>query len=111
MYKSFVDVNCGVLDEVNRARHMWGVAEDGSFDNQNTLNDWAAYINIYLGKATSMGASRETVIKDLRKAAGLAVSALYYAENDLLAPRHYDGKPRPESLPEISEIAGSAGKR
>ena len=107
MYKSFVDVNCEVLDEVNRARHMWGVA----FDSQNTLNDWAAYINIYLGKATSMGASRETVIKDLRKAAGLAVSALYCAENDLLAPRHYDGKPRPESLPEISEIAGSAGKR
>jgi hypothetical protein len=85
------------IDEAERARQQWGT----SFDLKNTLNDWAAYINIYLSKATAMGASKEEVNSGLRKAAGIAISALYHAENGLLVPRHYDGQERPESLPEI----------
>lgn len=86
-----------VVDEVSRAREMWGT----DFDLKNTLNDWSSYVANYFAAASKMGASREDVIANIRKAAGLALSALYHAENDLLAPRHYDGQTRPESLPEI----------
>jgi len=86
-----------VLQEVLRARQQWGT----DFDLKNTLNDWAAYTNIYVASATKMGASKAEVVTDLRKAAGLLLSALYHAKNDLLAPRHYDGQARPESLPDI----------
>lgn len=96
--KTIQAVTGEVLLEVMRAHEQWGT----KFDEKNTLNDWIAYINIYLGKASSMGASKETVKKELRKAAGLAMSALFHAENESLAPRHYDGQLRPESLPEIS---------
>jgi hypothetical protein len=95
--KLLADIEAEVMAEVRRAQDMW-VAD---FDEKNTLSDWAAYINIYLGKATSIGAPHEVVVRDLRKAAGLALNALFYAENNLLAPRHFDGAPRPLSLPEI----------
>ena len=95
--KTIQEVAENTVREVLRAREQWGT----TFDKKNTLNDWAAYVNIYLGKATSMGASAEEVKKQLRKAAGLVLSALYHAENGILAPRHYDGQPRPSSLPEI----------
>lgn len=77
---------------------MWGT----DFDSKNTLNDWAAYINIYLGQALKMGATTDEVRKNLRKAAGLALSALRWAEGGGVAPRHYDQQTRPESLPEIT---------
>lgn len=97
--KSIQEVAVNVMDESIRAREMWGAA----FDEKNTLNDWAAYVNIYLGKATSMGATPEEVKRGLRKAAGLVLSALCQAENGGFAPRHYDnGQPRPASLPEIT---------
>lgn len=91
------DVFSDVMEETLRARAMWRA----EFDNQNTLNDWIAFTNIYLGKASSMGASKEEVVRGLRKAAGLVMNALVRAENDMLAPRHYDGKQRPVSPPEI----------
>jgi hypothetical protein len=84
--------------ESERARKQWGT----TFDDKNTLNDWAVYVNIYLGKATAMGATKEEVVKNLIKAAGLLVSALDRAVNDKFAPRHYEGQPRPTSLPEIN---------
>lgn len=87
------------VKEVLRARKQWGTA----FDEKNTLNDWTTYIGIYTGKAASMGISKDEVVTNLRKAAGLVLSALYHAQNDKLAPRHYDGQPRPESLPEIDD--------
>ena len=86
--KTLQDVSALVLAEAARAQAQWGT----SFDEKNTLNDWAAYINIYLGHATGMGASKEEVVRGLRKAAGLTLAALLYAENDALAPRHYDGQ-------------------
>jgi hypothetical protein len=86
-----------VLKEVLRARKQWGT----SFDEKNTLNDWCAYVNIYLGNAAKIGGTLEEVKTNLRKAAGLVLSALYWAENDALAPRHYDNQPRPKSLPEV----------
>jgi hypothetical protein len=83
--------------EVERAEQQWGT----SFDLNNTLNDWAAFSNIYMGDAAKMGASKESIVKNVRKAAGILLSALRYAEADMLCPRHYDGQQRPESLPEI----------
>jgi hypothetical protein len=98
--KTIEQLNDSVLQEVLRARKQWGM----QFDLKNTLNDWASYVNIYMSKATTMGASQSEVITNLRKATGLALSALYHAENDLLAPRHYDSAQRPESLPEIENV-------
>ncbi len=91
------DAVVDVLREIQRAQQKWGT----SFDEKNTLNDWVAYINIYLGQAAIMGASYSEVITNLRKAAGLAINAIVYAENDALAPRHYDGQPEPVSPEEI----------
>lgn len=79
-----------ILDEVAAEREYalkkWGE----EFDDKNTLNDWAVYINIYLSKALAMGASKEDVEKNLTKALGLVVSALIRVKEDTLAPRHYD---------------------
>lgn len=95
--KDIQTIASDVLTEVRRAREQWGT----DFDEKNTLNDWVTYINIYLGKAASMGVPKDEVVKNLRKAAGLALSALYMTENGVVPPRHYDGQKRPESLPEI----------
>ncbi len=104
--KTLQDVSALVLAEVARAQAQWGTSLGPycAIDEKNTLNDWAAYINIYLGHATGMGASKEEVVRGLRKAAGLTLAALLYAENDALAPRHYDGQERPASLPEIQSV-------
>ena len=97
MAKSLIELGQNVVEEVVRARKQWGT----EFDLKNTLNDWTAYIVSYTSAAAKMGASKDDVVKNLRKAAGLALSALYHAENDLLAPRHYDSQERPKSLPDI----------
>ena len=99
MAKTIDELANDVAREVHRARVQWGI----DFDMKNTLNDWTTYIGIYTGQAAKMGASKDEVVTNLRKAAGLALLALFHAENDILAPRHYDGQPRPESLPEIDE--------
>jgi ABC-type phosphate transport system ATPase subunit len=74
------------VDEAYRARAKWGL----KFDAANTLNDWITYTVSYMSRASRMDNTREQVIEDLRKAAGLALNALNAAENDKLAPRHYD---------------------
>jgi hypothetical protein len=95
--KTLEELGNNVVSEVLRARKQWGT----EFDLKNTLNDWIVYINHYLSKSSVMGTQQEDTVTNLRKATGLALSALYHAENDLLAPRHYDGQKRPDSLPEI----------
>ncbi len=83
--------------EVIRAKEQWG--ED--FDRKNTQNDWNTYVNIYLSKAAAMGASFEEVETNLRKAAGLLISAIDAHQSGGFAPRHYEGQTRPASLPEV----------
>ena len=97
MAKTVEELGQTVVEEVNRARRQWGT----EFDLKNTLNDWVTYTGSYMSAAAKMGASRDDVVTNLRKAAGLALSALYHAENDLLAPRHYENQERPRSLPDI----------
>lgn len=84
-----------VLQEVKAERkyqdEKWGTA----FDDKNTLNDWAAYIGIYLGKATDMGNSAFPDIqrKYMLKVATLAVAAVEtFDRNEGFPPRHYDPK-------------------
>jgi hypothetical protein len=69
------------------------------FDDQNTPNDWAAYINIYLGRAvqTSNAQSPATSVAEFRanmlKVATLAVAAVEAVDRSGVAARHYDAVP------------------
>jgi hypothetical protein len=88
-----------VAQEIERAEKEWG----HEFDKKNTLNDWVAYAQIYVGKAVEMGATQENIEKNLRKAAGILISALVQQKVTGFAPRHYEGQERPKSLPEIGK--------
>lgn len=87
-----------IWKEVARAKNQWGE----KFDRANTLNDWVAYTNIYLGQAVRMGATVEEQETNLRKAAGLLISAIDMLKREGFSPRHYEGLDRPKSLPEIN---------
>lgn len=68
--------------------NKWGT----EFDDQNTINDWGTYINIYLAKATNMAASAAEQRKQLVKVATLAVAAIQtFDRNGQFPGRHYDG--------------------
>jgi len=66
----------------------WGTR----FDDRNTVNDWAAYINTYLGeRTTKMGLTPEQQREGMVKVATLAVAALEsFDRNQGFPPRHYD---------------------
>lgn len=74
---------------------QWGT----EFDDQNTINDWVTYINLYASRATEMDRTTKVIDvqkikKNLLKAATLAVAALETIErNGLPALRHYDRVP------------------
>ena len=71
---------------------------DQEFDSKNTINDWAAYINVYLARAIKMRKDGEPVEQQrsrqrsgLIKVANLAIAALEaFDENDGFQERHYD---------------------
>jgi hypothetical protein len=67
------------------------------FDDANTPNDWAAFINIYLGRAvqtSNVGATAEAEFrKNMLKVATLAVAAVEAVDRGRTAPRHYDAVP------------------
>lgn len=82
-----------ILNEIEAERtyqdKKWGT----KFDDANTVNDWAAYINLYLGRATTMGASKADQRLGMLKAAALAVAALEtFDRSNGFADRHYDKK-------------------
>jgi hypothetical protein len=66
------------------AYEKWG----DEFDSKNTLNDWASYIIIYLGKAVAMPFDKENTRKQLIKVAGLVINAI--DKLDAMPKRHYD---------------------
>lgn len=88
-----------IVKEIERAKQQWG--ED--FDLKNTQNDWEHYIVKYVSKAGEMGATFEEVETNLRKAAGLIITAIDMHQRTGFAPRHYEGQTRPASLPEIQQ--------
>jgi len=82
-----VDILAELLDERVYQDNKWGTA----FDDKNTVNDWAAYTNLYIGRATTMGATKEEQRKGLLKAAAILVAALEsFDRNNGFASRHYD---------------------
>lgn len=66
----------------------WGT----QFDDRNTINDWAAYITLYLGeRATKMGRTPAEQREGLVKVATLAIAAIEtFDRNQGFPPRHYD---------------------
>lgn len=72
--------------ELDYAHGKWGT----EFDSKNTLNDWAAYTNIYLAKATAMAADQTTQKANLIKATGLLISAIEWLDSGTMPKRHYD---------------------
>ena len=83
--------------EIKRAKTMWGE----EFDRKNTLNDWVTYAMAKATDATRMSTTVEEQERDLRKAAGLLISAIDMLQREGFAPRHYEAQTRPQSLPEI----------
>lgn len=79
-----------ILDEIMQERAYqeakWGTA----FDNNNTLNDWSAYISRYLGQAT-FAQTHEESRRQFVKVATLALAAIEsYDRNSGFPKRHYD---------------------
>lgn len=94
-----------VLDEVGRevmrAKEQWGE----EFDEKNTLNDWVMYSHQYSSRATAINTSLEQQESDLRKAAGILISAIDMLKRKGFAPRHYESQSRPKSSPEVDTAA------
>ena len=97
--KNRADVLDLVRREMERAEQQWG----HDFDNKNSLSDWNGYVDIYKGKALEMGATPETIMKNLIKAAGILLATVVQYESAGIAVRHYDGQERPKSLPEVQK--------
>ena len=75
--------------EVERCRQdaMWGT----EFDDKNTANDWAAYINRYVAKVTEPKATPDDQRDNMLKVAALAVAAAEaICRNECFPPRHYE---------------------
>lgn len=97
-----------IIDDIEAERGYSAQYWDKDFDALNTINDWTAYINIYLARGTWLGGKLNVVHetatqihtrqrKALVQAASLCISALEAfdnngAEDDLgfFEPRHYD---------------------
>ena len=86
-------MNEAILQEIREEREYqdgkWGT----EFDDKNTLNDWAAYINVYLGKCVTMKSNPEEQRKQMKKVATLAVAAMEaFDRNGHFPPRHYEDR-------------------
>jgi len=82
-----------ILDEIVAEREYqdgkWGAA----FDDANTVNDWAAYLGIYTGKATAITAPPAERRRQMLKVAAIAVAAVEaFDRNGCFAPRHYEDR-------------------
>ena len=65
----------------------WGIEND----NQNTPNDWIAYITAWAGKAYSFPSNPENFRKNMVKVAAIAVAAIEaYDRNNGLPPNTLD---------------------
>ncbi len=95
-----------VLERERQDLKTWGTA----FDDSNTINDWAAYTNIYLARATSMKATPAEQRTGILKAAAILVAALQaFDSNEGFLPRHYDPE-NPEATIPIDPTRARARK-
>jgi len=72
---------------ITKEREYQDVKWGRTFDDQNTANDWLAYIVSYAGKALTYPWNREQFRKAILKTAALCVVVL---EREEYPPRHYD---------------------
>jgi hypothetical protein len=80
-----------ILAEIDGERDYQNKKWGTDFDNKNTLNDWATYINLHLSKAATMGVKSDEQRRQFLKVASLAVAALeIFDKNNGFSPRHYD---------------------
>lgn len=87
--KKFADAEITALrEESNHSAKKWGPG----FDELNTLNDWAAYSQVYVGRALDMANvnNRNTQYKALIKAANILLTAATRVRRRAVKPRHYD---------------------
>jgi len=77
-----------MVEERKYQDDKWGT----KFDDKNTINDWATYVNQYMSDATKWGATKEEQKTGFLKAGTILLAILerYYDEKLTLAPRHYD---------------------
>ncbi len=82
-----------IFEAINAERKYQDGKWGSSFDALNTLNDWAAFITIYLGRALRMKLSKAEVRSAMIKVAALCVALLERLDSEVgegVAPRHYD---------------------
>lgn len=80
-----------IFDEIRKEREYQDSKWGTEFDDKNTINDWCAYIIIYLGKAVTMNITKEDQRKFLVKVASIAVAAIEtFDKNSEFYNRHYD---------------------
>ncbi len=89
-----------IIKDIEAEREYASQYWNEDFDRNNTINDWVAYINIYLARAAKMrptdwSESLEEQKKRQREAmvkvANLAIAALEaFDRNEEFYPRHYD---------------------
>lgn len=80
-----------IIDAVVAEREYQDKKWGHAFDDKNTVNDWAAYANIYLSNATTMKATAAEQRAGVLKAATLLIAALEaFDRNGGFPNRHYD---------------------
>ena len=85
-----------IFEEIKKEREYQDSKWGSEFDDKNTINDWVAYINIYLGKAiiidrATFKPDKKQQRTNILKVATLATAALEaFDRNDGFPPRHYD---------------------
>lgn len=80
-----------VFKEIQAEREYQDNKWGHEFDDENTINDWGTYINIYLAKATDMSTPFSEQRGKLLKVAALAVAAIQtFDRNEGFPSRHYD---------------------
>lgn len=79
-----------IFDDIKEERkyqdNKWGL----EFDKKNTINDWASYINTYVGNTVVMPTGSEDSRKMLIKVAALAIAAIEMHDDGLIPKRHYE---------------------
>lgn len=89
-----------IIEDIEKEREHASQYWDPEFDRNNSINDWAAIINIYLARGTKMrpkdfsespDQQKERQRKAMVEVAGLAIAALEaFDNNNEFYGRHYD---------------------
>ena len=80
-----------ILTEIRSERLYQDTKWGTKFDDANTINDWAAYANIYMSNATTMKATHQEQRAGMIKAATLLIASIEcFDRNNGFPKRHYD---------------------